>query len=72
VTDDTVKAIAQREAVPIAARKEELLSKALRIASSAADCIEDELAFSRSFSTVWRFFAAKLRNSAQGVANQIC
>ena len=43
VTDDTVKAIEQREAAPIAARKQELLSKALRIANKAADRIEDQI-----------------------------
>jgi hypothetical protein len=43
VTDDTVKAIEQREAVPIAARKQELLSKALRIADKAAARIEDKI-----------------------------
>jgi len=43
VTDDTVKAIEQREAVSIAARKQELLSKAMRIANKAADRIEDQI-----------------------------
>lgn len=43
VTDDTVKAIEKAEAVPIAARKQELLNKALRIASKAADRVEDEI-----------------------------
>jgi hypothetical protein len=39
VTDDTVKTIERREAAPVAARKQELLSKALRIANKAADRI---------------------------------
>jgi hypothetical protein len=36
VTDDTVKAVEQREAVPIAARKQELMVQAARIAKRAA------------------------------------
>ena len=43
VTDDTVKAIEQREAVPIAARKQELMLQAARIAKHAADRVEDEI-----------------------------
>ena len=43
MTDDTVKAIEKAEAVPIAARKQELLNKALRIASKAADRVKDEI-----------------------------
>jgi hypothetical protein len=37
VTDDTVKAVEQREAVPIAARKQQLMVQAARIAKLAAD-----------------------------------
>jgi hypothetical protein len=43
VTDDTVKAIEHREAVPIAARKQELMMQAARIAKRAADRVEDEI-----------------------------
>jgi hypothetical protein len=43
VTDDTVKAIEEREAVPIAARKQELMAQAARIAQRAADRVEDEI-----------------------------
>jgi hypothetical protein len=43
VTDDTVKAVEQREAVPIAARKQELMMQAARIAKRAADRVEDEI-----------------------------
>ena len=43
VTDDTVKAVEQREAIPTATRKQELLSKALRIANKAADRVEDQI-----------------------------
>jgi hypothetical protein len=43
VTDDTVKAIEQREAVPIAARKQTLMVQAARIAQLAADRVEDQI-----------------------------
>jgi hypothetical protein len=43
VTDDTVKAIERREAVPIAARKQELMLQAARIAKLAADRVEDQI-----------------------------
>jgi hypothetical protein len=43
VTDDTAKAVEQREAVPIAARKQELMIQAARIAKLAADRVEDEI-----------------------------
>jgi hypothetical protein len=43
VTDDTVKAIERREAVPIAARKQELMIQATRIAKRAADRVEDQI-----------------------------
>ncbi len=43
MTDDTVKAVEQREAVPIAARKQELMVQAARIAKRAADRVEDEI-----------------------------
>jgi len=43
VTDDTVKAIEQREAVPIAARKQALMLQAARIAKLAADRVEDQI-----------------------------
>ena len=43
VTDDTVKAIEQCEAVPIAARKQELMMQAARIAKLAADRVEDQI-----------------------------
>jgi hypothetical protein len=43
VTDDTVKAIEQREAVPIAARKQTLMLQAARIAKLAADRVEDQI-----------------------------
>lgn len=43
VTDDTVKAIEQREAVPIAARKQTLMLQAARIAQLAADRVEDQI-----------------------------
>ena len=43
VTDDTVKAIEQREAVPIAARKQTLMVQAARIAKLAADRVEDQI-----------------------------
>jgi hypothetical protein len=43
VTDDTVKAVEQREAVPIAARKQQVMMQAARIAKRAADRVEDEI-----------------------------
>ncbi len=43
VTDDTVKAVEQREAVPIAARKQSLMEQAARIARLAADRVEDQI-----------------------------
>src|SRR5712692_6809300 len=43
VTDDTVKAIEQREAIPIAARKQALMEQAARIARLAADRVEDQI-----------------------------
>jgi hypothetical protein len=43
VTDDTVKAVERREAVPIAARKQELLVQAVRIAKRAYNRVEDEI-----------------------------
>ena len=43
VTDDTVKAIEHREAVPIAARKQELMEQAARIAKRAYDRVEDQI-----------------------------
>jgi hypothetical protein len=43
VTDDTVKAVEQRETVPIAARKQELMMQAARIAKRAADRVEDQI-----------------------------
>jgi hypothetical protein len=43
VTDDTVKAIEQREAVPIAARKQDLMMQAARIAKRAYNRVEDEI-----------------------------
>jgi hypothetical protein len=43
VTDDTVKAIERREAVPIATRKQELMVQAARIAKRAYDRVEDEI-----------------------------
>src|SRR5437879_5810295 len=43
VTDDTVKAIEQREAVPIATRKQALMEQAARIARLAADRVEDQI-----------------------------
>ena len=43
VTDDTVKAIEKRESVPIAARKQELMTQAARIARRAADRVEDQI-----------------------------
>src|SRR4029077_20401847 len=43
VTDNTVKAIEKCEAVPIAARKQELMEQAARIARLAADRVEDQI-----------------------------
>ncbi|PYJ15016.1 MAG: hypothetical protein DME96_14505 [Verrucomicrobia bacterium] len=43
VTDDTVKAIEQREAIPIATRKQALMEQAARIAKLAADRVEDQI-----------------------------
>jgi len=43
VTDDTVKAVEQREAIPIATLKQELVAQAARIAQRAADRVEDEI-----------------------------
>jgi hypothetical protein len=43
VTDDTVKAIERREAIPIAARKEALMVQAARIAKIAYDRVEDQI-----------------------------
>jgi hypothetical protein len=43
VTDDTVRAVEKREAVPIAARKQELMVQAARIAKRAYDRVEDEI-----------------------------
>jgi predicted Zn-ribbon and HTH transcriptional regulator len=116
VTDDTVKAVEKREAMSIAARKQELAVQAARIAKLAYDRVEDQIGtaplpqavvtagvftdkfqlrslqsfaisrwqsrgsipaqpfngplnFSRSFSTVLGFFAARPRNSTQRSAN---
>jgi hypothetical protein len=43
VTDDTVRAVEKREAVPIAARKEALMVQAARIAKLAYDRVEDQI-----------------------------
>jgi hypothetical protein len=43
VTDDTVKAIERREAIPIATRKQRLMQQAARIAKLAADRVEDQI-----------------------------
>ena len=43
VTDDTVKAVEQREAVPIATRKQALMEQAARIAKLAADRVEEQI-----------------------------
>jgi hypothetical protein len=43
VTDDTVKAIEKREAMSIAARKQELAMQAARIAKLAYDRVEDQI-----------------------------
>jgi hypothetical protein len=43
VTDDTVKAVEKREAIPIAARKQDLAVQAARIAKLAYDRVEDQI-----------------------------
>src|SRR4029450_9561899 len=43
VTDDTVKAVEKREAMSIAARKQELAVQAARIAKLAYDRVEDQI-----------------------------
>jgi hypothetical protein len=43
VTDDTVKAVEKREAIPIAARKGQLMVQAARIAKLAYDRVEDQI-----------------------------
>jgi len=43
VTDDTVKAVERREAISIAARKQELAVQAARIAKRAYDRVEDQI-----------------------------
>ncbi len=43
VTDDTVKAVEQRESISIAARKQELMMQAARIAKLAANRVEDQI-----------------------------
>ena len=43
VTDDTVKAVEKREAIPIAARKQALMVQAARIAKLAYDRVEDQI-----------------------------
>ena len=43
VSEHTVKAIERSQAIPIAERKQRLLTKALRIADKAADRIEDQI-----------------------------
>jgi hypothetical protein len=43
VTNDTVKAIERREAIPIAPRKQELMVQAARIAKRAYDRVEDQI-----------------------------
>jgi hypothetical protein len=43
VTDDTVKAVEKREAIPIAARKQALMIQAARIAKRAYDRVEDQI-----------------------------
>jgi hypothetical protein len=43
VTDDTVKAVEKREAIPIAARKQALMVQAARIAKRAYDRVEDQI-----------------------------
>jgi hypothetical protein len=43
VSEHTLKAIERAESLPIAERKQRLLNKALRIASKAADRVEDQI-----------------------------
>jgi predicted Zn-ribbon and HTH transcriptional regulator len=43
VTDDTVKAVEKRETISIAARKQELMVQAARIAKLAYDRVEDQI-----------------------------
>jgi hypothetical protein len=43
VSEHTVKAIERSQSIPIAERKQRLLTKALRIADKAADRIEDQI-----------------------------
>jgi hypothetical protein len=43
ITDDTVKAVEEREAVSIATRKQELMVQVARIAQRAADRVKDEI-----------------------------
>jgi predicted Zn-ribbon and HTH transcriptional regulator len=43
VTDDTVKAVEKREAISIAARKQELMVQAARIAKLAYDRVEEQI-----------------------------
>ena len=43
VTDDTVRAVEKREAIPIAARKQALMEQAARIAKRAYDRVEDQI-----------------------------
>jgi hypothetical protein len=43
VTDDTVRAVEKREAIPIAARKQALMEQAARIAKLAYDRVEDQI-----------------------------
>ena len=43
VTDDTVRAVEKREAIPIAARKQALMIHAARIAKLAYDRVEDQI-----------------------------
>jgi hypothetical protein len=43
VTDDTVRAVEKREAIPITARKEALMVQAARIAKLAYDRVEDQI-----------------------------
>jgi hypothetical protein len=43
VTDDTVKAVERRETIPIAARKQQLMGQAARIAKLAYDRVEDQI-----------------------------
>jgi len=43
VSEHTVKAIEKSQSIPIAERKERLLTKALRVASKAIDRVEDQI-----------------------------